>query len=66
MFHAKTLAEWLRFLEAQHPRGEAGIELSLERVGQVLAAMGLSSRLPFPVVTVAGTNGKGSSVAMLE
>jgi len=66
MFHAETLAEWLRFLEAQHPRGEAGIELGLERVGQVLAAMGLSSRLPFPVVTVAGTNGKGSSVAMLE
>ncbi|MGK0673394.1 MAG: bifunctional tetrahydrofolate synthase/dihydrofolate synthase [Halothiobacillaceae bacterium] len=66
MFHAKTLADWLRFLEAQHPRGEAGIELGLERVRQVFEAMGLSPRLPFPVITVAGTNGKGSSVAMLE
>jgi dihydrofolate synthase/folylpolyglutamate synthase len=66
MFHAKTLAEWLSFLEAQHPKGQAGIELGLERVGQVLDAMGLSARLPFPVITVAGTNGKGSSVAMLE
>ncbi|MEW5973685.1 MAG: bifunctional tetrahydrofolate synthase/dihydrofolate synthase [Pseudomonadota bacterium] len=66
MFHAETLAEWLSFLEAQHPRGQAGIELGLERVRRVLGAMGLSPRLPFPVVTVAGTNGKGSSVAMLE
>lgn len=66
MFHAKTLAEWLSFLEAQHPRGQAGIELGLERVRRVLGAMGLCPRLPFPVVTVAGTNGKGSSVAMLE
>ncbi|MDM7322834.1 MAG: bifunctional tetrahydrofolate synthase/dihydrofolate synthase [Gammaproteobacteria bacterium] len=66
MFHAETLAEWLSFIEAQHPQGQAGIELGLERVGWVLAAMGLSSRLPFPVITVGGTNGKGSSVAMLE
>ncbi|MEW6728188.1 MAG: bifunctional tetrahydrofolate synthase/dihydrofolate synthase [Pseudomonadota bacterium] len=66
MFHAKTLAEWLSFLEAQHPKGQAGIELGLERVKQVLGAMGLAARLPFPVITVAGTNGKGSSVAMLE
>lgn len=66
MFHAHTLPDWLRFLEAQHPKGQAGIELGLERVRQVLEAMGLSSRLPFPVVTIGGTNGKGSSVAMLE
>jgi len=66
MLRAETLAEWLSFLEAQHPKGEAGIELGLERVRRVFEAMGFSSRLPCPVVTVAGTNGKGSSVAMLE
>ncbi len=66
MFHAETLAEWLSHLEAQHPRGQAGIELGLGRVRQVLEAMGLSPRLPMPSVIVAGTNGKGSSVAMLE
>lgn len=66
MFHAQTLAEWLSFLEAQHPQGQAGIELGLERVKQVLGAMGLTARLPCSVITVAGTNGKGSSVAMLE
>ncbi|MEW6765554.1 MAG: bifunctional tetrahydrofolate synthase/dihydrofolate synthase [Pseudomonadota bacterium] len=66
MFHADSLEAWLTFLEAQHPKGQAGIELGLERVRDVLQAMGLSSRLPFPVITVAGTNGKGSSVAMLE
>lgn len=66
MFHAQTLAEWLSYLEAQHPKGQAGIDLGLERVRQVLGSMGLSSRLPFPVITIAGTNGKGSSVAMLE
>lgn len=66
MFHADTLEGWLSFLETQHPKGQSGIELGLERVQHVLGAMGLSSRLPFPVITVAGTNGKGSSVAMLE
>ncbi|TQV63558.1 MAG: bifunctional tetrahydrofolate synthase/dihydrofolate synthase [Halothiobacillaceae bacterium] len=66
MFHSDSLGGWLSHLEAQHPRGQSGIELGLERVAHVLKAMGLSSRLPFPVITVAGTNGKGSSVAMLE
>lgn len=58
------LAGWLQHLESLHPRGQAGIELGLERVRQVGQALG---QAPFcPVITVAGTNGKGSTVAYLE
>jgi dihydrofolate synthase/folylpolyglutamate synthase len=46
-----------------HPRS---IDLGLERVRRVAEALGLDATLPCPVVTVAGTNGKGSSVALLE
>jgi len=49
-------------MESLHPRE---IELGLARTQAVSDRMGLT-RLPFPVVTVAGTNGKGSTVAMLE
>lgn len=61
-----TLHDWLAYIESLHPLGAAGIELGLERVRQVYAALGLQPRLPGVVVTVGGTNGKGSSVAMLE
>ena len=61
-----TLDDWLAYIESLHPLGAAGIELGLSRVQQLLAALGLSARLPCLVVTVGGTNGKGSSVAMLE
>jgi len=57
----KTLQEWLAQVEALHP---VSIELGLERVGAVWARMGLTVRPP--VITVAGTNGKGSTCAMLE
>ncbi len=57
-----SLDEWLAWQETLHP---AEIELGLERPGTVLSRMG-RQRAPFPVITVAGTNGKGSSVAMLE
>lgn len=56
------LNEWLARLEGLDP---AKIVLGLERVRRVLTGMNLG-RAPFKVVTVAGTNGKGSSVAMLE
>lgn len=59
-----SLDDWLRHLESLHPRGEAGIELGLERVRRVKDALGLSQDCP--VITVAGTNGKGSVCAMLE
>lgn len=58
----QTLDEWLDWQSGLHP---AAIELGLARVTDVwcrLRPEGLSSR----VITVAGTNGKGSCVAMLE
>ena len=60
----ETLADWLKHLEAQHPRGAAGIELGLERVHLISRALG--QRQKVPLITVAGTNGKGSTCAMLE
>ena len=58
----KTLAEWLQWQESLHP---SEIELGLERVSRVFQQL-CPEPLPFTVVTVAGTNGKGSSVAALE
>ena len=57
----RALADWLDFIERQHPKT---IALGLERVRQVLDDMG--TRMGCPVITVAGTNGKGSTCAMLE
>jgi dihydrofolate synthase/folylpolyglutamate synthase len=56
-----TLEDWLAHCERLHPKT---IDLGLERVRAVADRMGL--RLDCPVFTVAGTNGKGSTVAMLE
>ena len=57
----KTLDEWLAYCERLHPKT---IELGLDRVRAVAQRMGLAFRCP--VITVAGTNGKGSTCAMLE
>jgi len=56
-----TLTDWLGVLEARHG---ASIWLGLERVSAVRAALGASTRAV--VITVGGTNGKGSICAMLE
>ncbi|GLU32268.1 bifunctional tetrahydrofolate synthase/dihydrofolate synthase [Trinickia caryophylli] len=56
-----TLGAWLAHLESAHP---VGIDMGLGRIGKVKAAMRLS--LPCPVFTVGGTNGKGSTCAILE
>ena len=56
-----TLTEWLAHCERLHPKT---IELGLDRVREVARRMAL--RLDCPVITVAGTNGKGSTCAMLE
>jgi dihydrofolate synthase/folylpolyglutamate synthase len=56
------LADWLRWQETLHPRV---IDLGLERVAEVARRLDLPSTLP-PLVTVAGTNGKGTTVAALE
>ena len=57
----ETLQDWLAHCERLHPKQ---IELGLERVHAVAQRMGL--RFDCPVITVAGTNGKGSTCAMLE
>nr|WP_255762623.1 bifunctional tetrahydrofolate synthase/dihydrofolate synthase [Halomonas alkalisoli] len=58
------LDAWLARLEAAHPMG---IDLGLDRVAEVGRRMGLlDTTLARRVITVAGTNGKGSTVAMLE
>jgi dihydrofolate synthase/folylpolyglutamate synthase len=57
-----TLADWLAWQETLHPRS---IDLGLERVRAVADRLGLTAPA-WPVVTVAGTNGKGSCVALLE
>lgn len=55
------LNAWLALLEQRHPQS---IDLGLERCGEVYRRMG--SPRPAPrVFTVAGTNGKGSTVAYL-
>src|SRR5512139_1022060 len=56
-----TLAAWLAHCERLHP---TSIDMTLDRVRAVRERLGL--RFACPVITVAGTNGKGSSCAMLE
>jgi dihydrofolate synthase / folylpolyglutamate synthase len=54
----RTLAEWLALHESVHPKA---IDMDLARVTTVAQALGLTAP-PFRVITVAGTNGKGSTV----
>ena len=56
-----TLPEWLAHCERLHPKA---IDMGLGRVKTVADRMGLA--FDCPIITVAGTNGKGSSCAMLE
>jgi dihydrofolate synthase / folylpolyglutamate synthase len=56
-----TLADWLNYLEQLHPKT---IELGLARVNAVREKLSLNPQ--FPIITVGGTNGKGSTCAMLE
>ncbi|MDR0227406.1 MAG: bifunctional tetrahydrofolate synthase/dihydrofolate synthase [Burkholderiaceae bacterium] len=56
-----TLDAWLAYCEQLHPKN---IALGLDRVREVAQRMDL--RFDCPVITVAGTNGKGSTCAMLE
>ncbi len=57
----QTLQDWLTHCEQLHP---VTIDLGLDRVRTVAEHMGI--RFTCPVITVAGTNGKGSTCAMLE
>jgi dihydrofolate synthase/folylpolyglutamate synthase len=56
-----TLTDWLAALETMHPKA---IDMGLERVAQVKQRLGI--RFDCPVIIVGGTNGKGSTCAMLE
>jgi dihydrofolate synthase/folylpolyglutamate synthase len=58
---ARSLACWLEYIERQHPQS---IALGLDRVVGVLSALRI--KFSSPILTVGGTNGKGSTCAMLE
>lgn len=58
----RTLEQWLDYQLGVHPRG---VELGLARVGEVWRRLGAPRPAPL-VITVAGTNGKGSTVAFVE
>ena len=57
----RSLAEWLAYLERLHP---SAIDMGLERSREVAGRLGLSRPAP-KVITVTGTNGKGSTCAFL-
>jgi dihydrofolate synthase / folylpolyglutamate synthase len=57
----KTATEWLAYIEALHPKS---IAMGLDRVKLILNQLQLNPT--FPIITVAGTNGKGSVCAMLS
>src|SRR4051812_32754312 len=63
----KTLDDWLAYISAQHP---SAIAMGLERVHEVYQHMGElgspTTRGRQVVITVGGTNGKGSTCAILE
>ncbi len=61
MKKASTLNEWLAYLETLHPRA---IAMGLDRVSAVYARLGVA--IACPVIIVGGTNGKGSTCALLE
>src|SRR5690606_3833009 len=57
-----TLGDWLAWFETLHPKE---IDMSLDRLSAVLDLLALRPP-PYKVITVGGTNGKGSCVAILE
>jgi dihydrofolate synthase/folylpolyglutamate synthase len=58
----RTLAEWLTLQESAHP---LTIDMGLERVARVARRLGVG-QAACPVITVGGTNGKGSIAVHLE
>lgn len=62
MMRFDSLQDWLSWQESLHP---LAIDLGLERAAQVFHALNPECIKP-PTITVAGTNGKGSSIAYLD
>src|SRR5688572_18268483 len=58
----QTLSEWLEYIERQHPKT---IDMGLDRVREVATRLRLK-RPAKKVITIGGTNGKGSTVAFIE
>lgn len=57
----KNLSEWLRYIENLHTKP---IVMGLDRVEKLIERLELKTT--FHIISVAGTNGKGSTCAMLE
>ncbi|MGI9333463.1 MAG: bifunctional folylpolyglutamate synthase/dihydrofolate synthase, partial [Gammaproteobacteria bacterium] len=58
----RRLRDWLRWQQGLNP---LAIDLGLERTAAVARRLG-GSKLPMPLIVVAGTNGKGSTAIILE
>ncbi|MFC5594550.1 bifunctional tetrahydrofolate synthase/dihydrofolate synthase [Lysobacter niastensis] len=58
----RTLPDWLAYIERIHPKS---IDMGLDRIREVAQRLGLK-RPAKKVITVGGTNGKGSTVAFIE
>lgn len=58
----RTLTDWLAYQQRIHPRS---VDMGLDRLREVASRLGMTKPAPC-VITVGGTNGKGSTVAFLE
>lgn len=56
-----NLADWLSYIQSLHPKN---IEMGLSRINRMISRLNLKPS--FKVISVAGTNGKGSTSAILE
>ncbi|THB73591.1 MAG: bifunctional folylpolyglutamate synthase/dihydrofolate synthase [Gammaproteobacteria bacterium] len=63
MSQSSTLQQWLSWQETLHSKQ---IDLGLNRVDSVRVALGIPKDLSSTVITIAGTNGKGSTLRLLE